>query len=750
MIRILRVFSLLLSALIAAAAIPSPLAAQSGSTTDIITGRVTGPGGAPIGGATVEATSVETQVTRRATTNTDGRYTLVFPQGTGEYRLAVRFVGMAPVTVGVSRGDDEDRIMRDFALTPVTVTLSTVEVRARQAPRGPRERPTPGSTERAVSGEQATQLPVDASDLNAIATLAPGVLGVEGTDTTAAGFSVNGQRPTDNNITLDGLSFGAAQVPQDAVRATRVITNTYDVSRGQFSGGLVASTTRAGTNVPQGSATYVLRSRTLELSSGGPGFNTGYTQNQLSGGFGGPLVRDRLFAFVAGQGRWRAEEVPSLLSANGQTLARVGASPDSVARFLGLARTQGLLTDSTDSQRATNNGTALLRLDWNASDQHTLTVRGDWRGSTQDPTRVSPLALPQTGGTQRGSGGGLMATLTSRFGAAWINELRAYGSTDKRRTAGFLALPAGRVQVASDSASGRGIATFAFGGNSSLPQRSTNQLAELQDELSWLPGAAAHRLKGGVFLNATRATQVLNSNQLGTFTFRSLGDLEADRPSSFTRTLEPRERSGTNYTGATYLGDTWRHSRALQLDYGVRAEASRFGGTPAYNPAVQAAFGRRTDRIPSDVQALPRIGFSWAPRPDSGGPPTMQLRGGVGAFRSAAPLGLLTAAQNGTGLGSSELQLVCVGESVPVPDWASYAADPSTIPTSCSGPDSAAARTARPNVTLFSRDYAAPRTWRASLGLQRRLDRRERLARRRAARLPRPEPARHAAVHARG
>ena len=84
MIRILRVFSLLLSALIAAAAIPSPLAAQSGSTTDIITGRVTGPGGAPIGGATVEATSVETQVTRRATTNTDGRYTLVFPQGTGE------------------------------------------------------------------------------------------------------------------------------------------------------------------------------------------------------------------------------------------------------------------------------------------------------------------------------------------------------------------------------------------------------------------------------------------------------------------------------------------------------------------------------------------------------------------------------------------------------------------------------------------------------------------------------------------
>jgi len=33
-----------------------------------------------------------------------------------------------------------------------------------------------------------------------------------------------------------------------------VITNTYDVARGQFSGGLVATTTKSGSNVPQGEA----------------------------------------------------------------------------------------------------------------------------------------------------------------------------------------------------------------------------------------------------------------------------------------------------------------------------------------------------------------------------------------------------------------------------------------------------------------------------------------------------------------
>src|SRR2546428_12875684 len=76
-------------------------------------------------------------------------------------------------------------------------------------------------------------------------------------------FSVAGQRPTANRITLDGLSFGGAMVPQDAVRSTRVVTNSYDVARGQFSGGLVASTTRSGTNVTQGAFTYNGRDRAL-------------------------------------------------------------------------------------------------------------------------------------------------------------------------------------------------------------------------------------------------------------------------------------------------------------------------------------------------------------------------------------------------------------------------------------------------------------------------------------------------------
>src|SRR5207302_7498998 len=141
----------------------------------------------------------------------------------------------------------------------------------------------------------------------------------------------------------DGLSFGGVMVPQDAIRSTRVVTDTYDGARGQFSGPLVASNTRSGTNVPQGAFTYHGRDRALAWGgvTASP-FSQGYTQNQIGGGMGGPVVRDRLFAFGALQGRWKDQALPSLATADAATLERLGVSPDSAARFPVLEGTTGV------------------------------------------------------------------------------------------------------------------------------------------------------------------------------------------------------------------------------------------------------------------------------------------------------------------------------------------------------------------------------------------------------------------------
>ena len=703
---------------------PRTAASQVGVTTDIITGMVTGPDGQPLAGAVVEAVSVETQLSRQRTTDPRGRFTILFPDGGGRYELVVRFIGMAPARLTVARQADEDRIVANVRMDLLAVALEPVTVQGRSEPQGI-DRLGPGATGSDLRAEVMTRLPVEASDLNTLATLAPGVVGLRETDSTPAAFSVAGQRLTANRVTLDGMSFSDGSVPQDAIRATRVVTNTYDVARGQFSGGLVASTTRSGTNVTQGSFTYSLRERALAWggATSSP-FGEGYTLSHLSGGLGGPLVRNRLFAFGAVQGRWRADALPSLVTADSATLERLGVSPELAARFLALAGTTGvpISMPDLDGDRTTDNTTALVRIDWHVSDPHTLVLRLNGRWRSQEPTRVLSLAFPSTGGTRSERSGGAMASWTWRIGEQVINELRGYVSAARSNASGFLALPEARVKVKSDLPDGtRGIATLAFGANPGFPERSENTSVELRDDVSWLAPDAGHRIKLGVSMNAVRLRADQTPNQLGTFRFASLDELAAGQPESFTRTLAPLEQAGTAWNGTLYLGDTWRVGDGLQVTYGARLEGGRFSGAPGYNPTLDSLFGVRTDRIPSEVHVSPRAGFTWTLGARSGEVPATILRGGAGDFRSVSPTALYAAALGAPGLANAETQLVCIGSAVPTPDWTSYMQDPATIPSQCVDTATALTVGPHPNATVFDPGYGAPRAWRASLGLQQRL-----------------------------
>ena len=734
---------------------PSPAAAQIGMGTDIIVGVVTGEDGAPVQDATVEAFSLETQVTRRARTDSRGRYTILFPDGGGQYRMTARVLGMTPRTVLLVRDADEDRLVWNIQLRAGAVTVEAITVRAAPQVRAG-EGPSPGATERAFTADALARIPLDATDLATLAGLSPGVLTIAGTDTTATAFSVAGLGPDANALTLDGLLFGTSSVPQEGLRQTRVITSTYDVSRGQFSGGLIASTTRSGSNVLQGSSQVQAREEEFALGEGDTPYSQGFTQRTGSAGLGGPIVRDRVFVFGSFQARLRSDPQQTLLSAGAADYARLGVHPDSVARFLGILTALGVPPTSVANAatRADDNLSGMVRADWVVSASHTLTLRGDWRGTSQDPTRLGSLALPQTGGTMESSGGGVMATLTSRFGATVLNEFRGYWQRSRRDGDAYTLIPQGRVQVASDlTDSVRSVVTLAFGGNSGLPSRSRSSGVEVSNELSWLPGSGRHRFKLGVSFQSERARDLSGANQLGTFVFNSLTDLEAGVAASFTRTLRMTERDSRSRRWGLFAGDVWMASRPFQLSYGVRVDGSAFSDPPEYNPAVDAVFGRRTDYLPREWHASPRVGFTWtvgggAPMAPGGGPgmpgggpmgrgqggggpgqarafgsARFVIRGGIGEFRSQPPTGVALQARAATGLATSAADVVCSGAAIPTLDWAGYWLDPGGIPEACldGGSTGAGAAPAPRQVMVLAPGFEAPRAWRASLGVERRL-----------------------------
>jgi len=166
----MRLSGLLASLLAVAVALPAAAPAQVGSSTDIITGRVVGPDSQPLVGAKVDVVSAETQVTRSTRTNERGRYTVVFPDGGGQYRVTVSYIGLAPARIQLQRNADEDRLVADARLTLTPTQLAAVNVRGRQGQGGQRDA---GGTERGLSPMITNRLPVDAGDLNALAALVP-------------------------------------------------------------------------------------------------------------------------------------------------------------------------------------------------------------------------------------------------------------------------------------------------------------------------------------------------------------------------------------------------------------------------------------------------------------------------------------------------------------------------------------------------------------------------------------------------
>src|SRR5690606_11419780 len=161
---------------------------------------------------------------------------------------------------------------------------------------------------------------------------------------------------------------------------------------------------------------------------------------------------------------------------------------------------------------------------------------------------------------------------------------------------------------------------------------------QARNDISFLlpVGGQLHRLKVGGSFDVDKSINRSTDNLLGTFTFASLEDFEANRPERFDRALtERRARTGSLNAGL-YLGDTWRLTLPLWTPIGLRWACSRPDPKPEYTPAVDATFRRRTDSTPAAMRFSPRIAFNY--RLNAPGPPATSPSRGLGLFAGRRPL----------------------------------------------------------------------------------------------------------------
>jgi hypothetical protein len=699
-----------------------PHAARA-QNADLITGRVVDETGTPVVGARVTAMSIETEISRSVMTDGSGRYMMNFPDGGGRYVLRVSFLGKADVTRTLVREGSEELLLANITLSTQPIELDSIQVVARRTPPGSGNA---GEQSTVLTQDMLNRLPLPDFDPSTLAQLAAGVISTQLDSVSGQmGFSVAGMSDLLNQVVLDGMILGQSglSVPEEGIRRTQVTTSTFDASRGGFAGGQVSETSARGNNRIGGALSCQLNNSALQLGSAST--VNAFTRQNFGGSIGGPALRNKLFYNLA-FGLQRNVDHRFAIAAGDPTAAlRAGVALDSIDRFLSALQSfQVPIAENARYNQLRDQLSLQFRADWNAlqtqSQAHTISLRLNRSDNSQDSTRINTLDLAQHGGDSDANNRAAALTIDSRLGGTWTNELALSYNEGWNDAVPYLQMPEGRVRVTSQFADGTaGTQTIVFGGNRNMPTDAYNKNLQLSEDLSFLlpVGAQLHRIKLGGLLQQTRNVQRSTNNLLGSFSFNSIQDFQANLPARYDRALVPQDtRQGTRALGF-YLGDTWRVSEPLEITAGLRWDRSVLDQRPAYNPAVEQAFGRRTDIQPVASSFSPRLGFNYLIASGGGFRSGRVLSGGFGIFSGQPPTNIFATAVRQTGLPGADATLSCIGSATPVPDWAEYIANPASIPQECAdGTTGTPLANVSPTVTLIDPTQKLPSSIRGQIG----------------------------------
>lgn len=747
----IRLLALFLVA-VAFAILPTRAAAQAATAT--LAGVVVDESGAVVPDVGLTLVNADTSLQRKTTATSGGGFTFPFVLP-GRYTITAERDGFSPSQVTGVVLNVGDNVALRIALKVGSVTdIVSVVANAQPVTQS-------AAVATTVDQQFIENQPLNGRSFQTLLRLAPGVVLTPTGVGSQGQFSVNGQRPSTNTLTVDGVSANVGissaatlyesaggNVPAytltgttpsiasiDAVQEFTIQTSTFAPEFGRQPGAQISVVTRSGTNQFHGSGFEYFRDDALDANNwfakqNGLG-KTPLRQHDFGGVLGGPIAANRTFFFVSHETLKLAQPVisgslvvPSLEARQAATgLAR------EVMEAFPQPNRPGPATDpdagifiGADTSRTTLHATS-LRIDHAVSPAHALFARFNHApssGKRRDFGNGGGAVM----GTSLADADTVTAGVTSQLSPRLLNDLRVNWSRSRAGTsyaadtfggatppsAGFL-FPSFADATNGFSYVQLGTSSVSVGSNADNLQRQLN----IVDTLSWSLGA--HALKVGI--DYRQMTPVARGATFRRFLFYSSvaqiasGTIPSGSLSLTDINLEP---IFTNFSA--FVQDTWTASPRFTVTYGARydvnpAPSERNGNLPytvqGLDEPTTLQLAPLGDRFyeTSYGNIAPRVGIAWQPRTSA----STVVRGGAGLFYD---------------LGYTFFGAAMINTAVPFGRSVTFPANtPLGAPITTTAPPAFSATPTPPYGAVFAFEpgYELPYTWQYNLSMEQQVGR---------------------------
>src|SRR6202795_2169808 len=561
-------------------------------------GTVADASGAVIPSAKIVVHASDSSLQREATSDDHGEFRIAdLPPGT--YHLVVNANGFAEATsevkvvvssvrevnVKLKLQSLQQTIIADVWETPIP-TIST--------------RPLDSSTavhQTIISSQDLDTIPLAARSFANIAYLAPGTEPVEPSDPTKAritAVSTGGSSGLNNELSVDGgdnsddyIGGFLQNISPDAIQEFVVRTAQMDADTGNTTAGSVVITTKRGTNDWHGSGAFYDRESALNarfpIDNPAPNPKQPFSRQNYVGTLGGPIAKNKVWFFSSFE--FVHENASIAYSNTSQTqfnaLSQLAA--------MGLLASRGVtsIPVPTSVPVPFRDYLGTTRFDWAQSARSLWFLRGALDSYVTHNDLVQQGSLPSTGATSHSNYFNLLASNQFTFSPTWLGAFTFDASllhhTEARNSNLGLALA---FPFTTTSQTTSGLETF--GDNqfvtaiAAFPVLRNQEKYQFRYDVTHTSGSHSPRF-GINFIHEPVLSGALAATAETLVSLPENPDFYLANPAQFTADIA----AGSTFTPAgdgsfsqnvqrlgLYAQDSWRVTRRLTVNYGLRYDTS--------------------------------------------------------------------------------------------------------------------------------------------------------------------------------